>query len=99
MRSPTRAPRLTFTHWATPLLTRTTNVRSVVVTMRAGHRDHQTQTRDLMQSEERRRSGSGADQRAGMHVALGDDAVERRLERQILFEVLDGLDLCLCGFD
>src|SRR5207244_4208319 len=35
-RSPTRAPRPTLTHWATPLLTRITNVRSVVVTTLVG---------------------------------------------------------------
>src|SRR5262245_52534832 len=36
IKSPTRAPRPTLTHCATPLFTRTTNIRSVVVTMLVG---------------------------------------------------------------
>src|SRR5437762_13838107 len=34
-----------------------------------------------------------------MHVPFGDDAVERRLQREVLFEILDRLHLRLRGLD
>src|SRR5207302_8917038 len=51
-----------------------------------------------MQFEERG-SRAGTHQSARMNIALRDDAVKRRLERQILREVFDRLDLRLRGLD
>ena len=50
-----------------------------------------------MEPEQRCRSGAGTDQRTGVDIALGDDAVERRLDLQVLTEILDGLDLGLAA--
>ena len=66
---------------------------------RLWHGDHEAQPRDLVQSEQRRGSGPGPDQRARVYVALRDNAVERRFERQVLFEIFDRLHLRLGGFD
>ena len=52
-----------------------------------------------MESEQRRRARTRSDQRPGVHIAFGDDAFERCLDRQVLLQLLDGLHLRLRGFD
>ena len=52
-----------------------------------------------MESEKWRRCGAGTDQCARMNVSFGDDPVERRFERQILLQILDGLRLRLSSLD
>ena len=51
------------------------------------HGNHQTQTRILLQAEQRHSAGAWPDQRAGMDVPLGDDAVERSRHVQVAFHV------------
>src|SRR5262249_22734868 len=43
------------------------------------------------------RSGRRGYERAGVNVALGDDAIERRLHDEVSFERAKGLDLRLLG--
>ena len=63
------------------------------------HCHDQAQARDLMQAQQRRRPGAGPDERARVHVALGDDAFEGRANLQVLDELLDRLGLGLRRLD
>ena len=66
---------------------------------RLGHGDDEAEPRYLVETEQGCRSGAWTDQRTGMHVALGDDAIERRSDLQVLTEIPDRPRLRLRGFD